>query len=367
MRQEREEKCRIPLTRPDVVSRMAAGALFSFAGLSSFWGLFEWDVPLTKFIRSLYHPIGYLPNPWLAQLSNSGDQLGKGESLAALSLVVLAAGFLLKREGWKAAGWQTLVAHGIAALFSNLLKHLIGRPRPKFMHSGYLHLSPASGSGWDSFPSGHATATFAVAAVLAVRFPKMRGILFAAAVAIAASRVLRGSHYLTDVVGGAVLGYVIGTCAAHPWREWRLSVASALIGAAPFLAGLLALIWTMGHQASDASPSSQVINVGIGVTLLGLGAHIAESMKIVQLPSWLAHGMTETVIGFGLGMTTGSLWVAVTIVSLCLAYSLRASRHATEDLREHPVSSSRREAVFSLLVLLALLATVELRGALPMG
>ena len=84
-----------------------------------------------------------------------------------LSLVLLAVGYGLKHPQWKDAGWQSLIAHGLAALSANILKHVIGRPRPKFMHAGNLEFSPVSGSGWDSFPSGHAAAAFAVATVLA--------------------------------------------------------------------------------------------------------------------------------------------------------------------------------------------------------
>ena len=65
---------------------------FSCAALVlAFAGLFEWDVPLTRFIRSLNDShMDHLANPWLAQLSDIGDRLGKGESLVILSLVLLS-------------------------------------------------------------------------------------------------------------------------------------------------------------------------------------------------------------------------------------------------------------------------------------
>ena len=98
-------------------------------------------------IRSYY-------DPWLAYLSSLGDRLGNGESLVIISLAIGAVGLLLKSSDWKEAGWKSLLAHGIAGVVSNLTKHLVGRARPKFMHAGQLELSPVSGSGWDSFPSG---------------------------------------------------------------------------------------------------------------------------------------------------------------------------------------------------------------------
>ena len=226
----------------------------------AFAGLFEWDVPLTRFIRSLNDShMDHLTNPWLAQLSDIGDRLGKGESLVILSLVLLAVGYGLKHPQWKDAGRQSLIAHGLAALSANILKHAIGRPRPKFMHAGNLALFPASGSGWDSFPSGHAAAAFAVATVLATKFPRARWPILAVAVAIAASRIVRGSHYLTDVAAGAALGCVMGVIAAHPWREWRASAGMAVCRMTPFFVATLALIWTIVHLPSEAWPFQQLL------------------------------------------------------------------------------------------------------------
>ena len=241
--------------RDSRLTPVAAVLLSVGALILAFVGLFEWDVPLTKFVRSLndFH-MDHLANPWLAQLSDIGDRLGKGESLMILSLALLAVGYGLKHPQWKDAGWQSLIAHGLAALSSNILKHAIGRPRPKFMHAGNLEFSPATGSGWDSFPSGHAAAAFAVAIVLATKFPRVRWPILATAVAIAASRIIRGSHYLTDVAGGAALGCVMGMIAAHPWREWRSSVGMAVCRMTPFFVATLALVWTIVHLPSEAWP-----------------------------------------------------------------------------------------------------------------
>ncbi|NJO83299.1 MAG: phosphatase PAP2 family protein [Blastochloris sp.] len=86
------------------------------------------------------------------------------------------------------------------------LKHLIGRPRPKFAHSGEWQLTPSWASGLDSFPSGHSAASFAVATVLAKRFPAVGPLCLGIAAFVALSRILRGSHFPTDVFGGAVVG-----------------------------------------------------------------------------------------------------------------------------------------------------------------
>src|SRR6476619_7175177 len=146
--------------------------------LITFIRFMEFDAPLTRFVRSLndFH-IDHLHNPWLAQLSDVGDKLGKGESLLVVSAVLLAAGYTLGRASLKRAGWETLIAHLVAGGINTAIKHVVGRGRPKFMHTGNSEFSPFGGAGWDSFPSGHSMATFAVAAVLVVRFPKVRWLL----------------------------------------------------------------------------------------------------------------------------------------------------------------------------------------------
>src|SRR5580765_5437280 len=253
-----------------------AAVLLSISSLTlTFVGLFEWDVPLTRFIRSLNDvQMDHLANPWLARLSDIGDRLGKGESLVILSLVLLAVGYGFKYPKWKEAGWQSLIAHGLAAATANILKHVIGRPRPKFMHAGNLEFSPASGSGWDSFPSGHASAAFAVATVLAIKFPRTKWPILAVAAVIAASRIVRGSHYLTDAAGGAAIGCVMGMIAAHSWREWRASIGTAVCRMTPFFVATLAFVWTIVHLPSEAWPVQQLVWGGLFLTLAGLGGHV---------------------------------------------------------------------------------------------
>ena len=352
-----------------LATRLLPVACSCSALVLAFIGLFEWDVPLTRFVRSLndVHR-DHLANPWLAQLSDIGDRLGRGESLAIISLVILAVGVGLKHESWRAAGWQSLLAHGVAAGISNLVKHAVGRPRPKFMHAGNLELSPVAGSGWDSFPSGHATASFAVATVLAAKFPRWRWVILPLAIAIAASRIVRGSHFLTDVAGGAAIGYAIGSVVARPWREWRAALESALFEITPLLAALIAVVWTIGHQPSDTWPVAQWIGAGVLFTMLGLVGHVLLAVKAAKAPTWLSISVTQGLIGLGLGMTTGSLWVAATVLCVCLAHWLRSYREVESASAIEPARYGLllKEAAFVLAVLLALLLVVDLRGAMPM-
>ena len=60
-----------------------------------------------------------------------------------------------------------------------------------------------------SFPSAHATASFACATAM-TRIDPAAAVLFALAVLIAAGRPYLGMHYPSDVLGGALLGAGLG-------------------------------------------------------------------------------------------------------------------------------------------------------------
>ena len=361
---------------PSVITHHISARLYSLLPLACscaalilvFVGLFEWDVPLTRFVRSLYPPVGSVPNPWLVQFSDIGDRLGKGESLVILSLVLLAVGYGLKHPQWKDAGWQSLIAHGLAGLSANILKHAIGRPRPKFMHVGNREFSPAGGSGWDSFPSGHAAAAMAVATVLAAKFPRARWPILAAAVAIAASRIFRGSHYLTDVAGGAALGCVMGVIAAHPWREWRSSAGRAVCRMTPFFVATLALVWTIVRLPSEAWPFQQLLWVGLLLTLAGLVGHVLWTAQLSWCPFWLSGPLTRGLVGLGLGMTTGSLFVTTVVLLVCTAHWVDGLHGQPESMADGHVGlrAIMAEGLFVVAMLLVLVASYALKGIVPM-
>ncbi len=354
---------------PPRFTSIAAITLSVCALILAFAGLFEWDVPLTRFIRSLNDiHMDHLANPWLAQLSDMGDRLGKGESLVILSLALLAVGYGLKHPLWKDAGWQSLIAHGLAALCANILKHAVGRPRPKFMHAGNMELSPVGGSGWDSFPSGHAAAAFAVATVLAAKFPRAKWPIFAVAVAIAASRIIRGSHYLTDVAGGAALGCIMGMIAVRPWREWHASAGVAVCRMAPFFVATLAFVWTIVHLPTESWPFQELLWSGLALTLVGLAGHVLWTAQSSWCPGWLSGALARGLVGLGLGMTAGSLFVTAAVLLVCVAHWLNERFHQAESMAEGrmDVRAAMAESLFVAAMLLVLGASYALKGIVPM-
>jgi membrane-associated phospholipid phosphatase len=93
-------------------------------------------------------------------------------------------------------------------LISNLIKVLVARARPA--------IDPLAGFTGASFPSGHTTAAasfYAATALVLGRGRSFRvrtvlaGIAVGIAVAVGASRVLLGVHWVTDVLAGLALGW----------------------------------------------------------------------------------------------------------------------------------------------------------------
>ncbi|QKC80977.1 phosphatase PAP2 family protein [Mesorhizobium sp. NZP2077] len=71
-----------------------------------------------------------------------------------------------------------------------------------------------------SFPSDHATASFAIAAAFVVHGLSRRGFGFlAAALLIGLSRVYLGTHYVSDVLGGAMTGFLAAALVRLAYRE----------------------------------------------------------------------------------------------------------------------------------------------------
>jgi undecaprenyl-diphosphatase len=66
-----------------------------------------------------------------------------------------------------------------------------------------------------SFPSGHSITAFAVAVSLGLFYPYLLTTLLALAFLIAASRIVLGMHFLSDVLAGSAIGATLGVCGFH--------------------------------------------------------------------------------------------------------------------------------------------------------
>jgi undecaprenyl-diphosphatase len=101
-----------------------------------------------------------------------------------------------------------VVAEGAGWLTFAVLKRMIGRERPCALESHcWAQLLPHDRF---SFPSGHTISAFAIAVPIGLSYPELFPVLLFCALSIAASRVLLGLHYLTDVLAGMAIGVLLG-------------------------------------------------------------------------------------------------------------------------------------------------------------
>jgi membrane-associated phospholipid phosphatase len=348
-----------------------ASSLVSLASLCAalvcvFWGLRQLDGPTARYLRTITTPEGggTLTVPWMAFVSHAGNWIGDGRQLLIVSAILLAVGWMLPASRGLVIGVQTLWAHGLATVLVHTVKHLVGRPRPKFSASGEWLIAPSLASGFDSFPSGHTTATFALAVVLSRRFPLLASLFIGIAAFVALSRVLRGSHFPSDVFGGWVLGTVSGMVAAAPWKDWRLSIESALYQAAIGTVWGFALLWALAVPV-EAGPEGLILT-GVGASLVVVGvwsrmrmrwsSHAAATMRSAQGP------MMAMAIGLSLMSTAPIVMAAAGL--LCVAFWFRGDpvQNIAEESCWIPVV---REGELAAVVLLSLAVLVAGRGVLP--
>ncbi|WP_454288983.1 phosphatase PAP2 family protein [Rhizobium arsenicireducens] len=115
------------------------------------------------------------------------------------------------------------LAIALSGLSANLLKRVIGRPRPRqFEDSGAFGFSPFSGSGFESFPSGHATTVGAIFMVLILLLPRYRLAFMLLALWMGFSRVMVGAHYPSDVIAGLSFGAWFSLLLANIFARYRL-------------------------------------------------------------------------------------------------------------------------------------------------
>ena len=342
--------------------------------------LSQLDFHVILFVRSLHHPI-------LERIGNVGNRLGHGLTLTLLCGGLFAVGYVWKKNSLRCTGIDGVIAQALVGLTTQAPKHLIGRPRPRFTHQDPFQFGPSFQSGLDGFPSGHAAGGFAMAAVLARYFPRGAWLWYGAALFVASSRVVRGSHFPTDVLVGAVLGYLVGHVWAHPlrdyalnllpmdwskylaghvWarplREWRTTFVRAVPESLPLLVGSFALVWIVFHRPLGGGLEMGLAWAGWLTLLLGIGMRLRLHWEKWEKQSHIRFLEANLLIGLGLALHTHSLLVVGLVLLTGIAWWLlhKDTRTGSET------RGLAWEALLGIGVVGLSLAIHQLQGLIPL-
>ena len=109
------------------------------------------------------------------------------------------------------------------AIITYISKFIIGRGRPNmYLNEGKYEFHPFNFNNsydYTSMPSGHTQTSFTVAIILSMFFPKYRNIFIIIAITSSLSRVVLSSHWLSDVVMGAVFGITIPVLLINKYKN----------------------------------------------------------------------------------------------------------------------------------------------------
>jgi undecaprenyl-diphosphatase len=146
-------------------------------------------------------------HPGAVHLLAAASRLGDG----VLWYVVMAVLPILDRvDGLLCALQMSAVGVVNVALYA-LVKRRIGRPRP-FAVCPQIRACAHTLDEF-SFPSGHTLHAVAYAVLLNYHYPTTGPLVWVFAALIAASRVVLGLHYPSDVLAGALTGLATGSVA----------------------------------------------------------------------------------------------------------------------------------------------------------
>jgi membrane-associated phospholipid phosphatase len=158
----------------------------------------------------------------LAPIAKATDE----PPLLALGLGTLAIGAVLRRPTLARSGARMVTSHLLATGLKTVLKAGVDRARPNVAGAG-PRLEKGHGTDdtdLNAFPSGHTAGAVAVAQSIGREVPGAAGVAKLAAGTAGAVQVARGAHYTSDVVAGAVIGWLSERVAS-----WAIDAAARVV------------------------------------------------------------------------------------------------------------------------------------------
>lgn len=155
----------------------------------------HWTADFNK--NSSLHGLIDALKPLIGFISNGG-------TLIVSSFLVYLAG-KYKNPRLHEFGRSLFIGLISAGMLVQVLKHLIGRARPRLTYD-LVFIGPSLKNGYDSFPSGHTTMAFCLAFIVSRYYPRWTVVSYLFAVTVGLYRVDGFSHFPSDVLAGAMVG-----------------------------------------------------------------------------------------------------------------------------------------------------------------
>ena len=329
--------------------------------LGIFYGLYQLDGPTLTIVHGF-------TDPWIDQIGDLGNALGKGVTLVLISLGIGGVGLWLNSPKWKFAGLYSLLAHGLSGLLTQTLKHSLGRPRPRLMDHTPWEVGPSFESGLDSFPSGHTSASFSFATVLAYYFPGSRILWFGLAGFVTISRIIKGSHFPTDALGGILLGIGSGLILVHARNQWQEATSQFFVHGLPWLVTAFGLLWILvPHPGIELAPdislflACMLVMTGLGLRLLWIRECSKPNTSAARkVPTW-----PRVLMGLGLASSTGSVVIVGASVMAGIIWWLGTQSELTIEVKNNFLAGLNPiwiEAIVGLAMFFLVLLTFTIRS-----